>query len=232
MKNRTAISIVVMLTVVAAPACVTRLQIEPEHSMETDLRTLETDLDLLPPFPHPKTQSGSLWSDAGTGAALTRDHRAFQLNDLLTVVVSERSSGTNAASTDIARSSESKFGAPYVFGLTNLDEVLTTDSSSSHSGDGTTERSSRLAGNVTVRVMRVLPNGAMLIAGQKSVMVNREKEVLTLVGLVRPVDVTRDNRVSSSKISDLTVRLWGKGELDESIRHGWLMRVMNKIWPF
>lgn len=166
------------------------------------------------------------------GAALTRDHRAFRLNDLLTIVVAEASSGTNAASTDVSRSSESSFGAPYVFGLDNLTEVLSTDTSSSHSGDGTTNRSSRLAGTITSRVMRVLPNGAMVIAGQKTVMINREKEVLTLVGLVRPSDVSRDNRVSSAVIADLTVRLWGKGELNDTVRQGWFMRIMNKIWPF
>ena len=231
MKAKIGLALLVLMSLAAG--CAKRhLHAPPTHSLEADLRTLEADLDLLPPFPHPKTRAGSLWSDSGMGAALTRDHRAFQLNDLLTIEVAEASSGTNAASTDVERSSESSFGAPYVFGLTNLGEVLSTDTSSSHSGDGTTGRSSRLASTISGRVMRVLPNGAMLIAGQKTVMINREKEVLTLVGLVRPSDVNRNNRVSSAMISDLTVRLWGKGELNDTVRQGWFMRIMHKIWPF
>lgn len=227
------LSLLLLLTVLVVPGCVKRnFSKLPTHSLDQDLGTLEADLDLLPPFVHARTQAGSLWTDAGMGAALTRDHSAFRVNDLLTIVVAESSSGRNAASTDVSRSSESDFSAPFIFGLTNLDEVLSTDSSSSHSGDGTTNRSSSLAGTITARVMRVLPNGAMLIAGQKTVMINREKEVLTLVGLVRPSDVSRSNRVSSAVIADLTVRLWGKGELNDSIRQGWFSRIMNKIWPF
>jgi flagellar L-ring protein precursor FlgH len=221
------------LSVVVLSGCAAQRHIiKSTPTLDQDLRAVESDLDLLPPFPMAKTGSGSLWSDAGMGAALTRDHRAYRVNDLLTIVVAESSSGSNAASTDVSRASKSDFKAPFVFGLTNLDEVFEADSSHSHQGDGKTNRSSQLASNITGRVMRVLPNGAMLVGGQKTVMVNREREVLTLVGVVRPEDVSPGNRVSSAVISDLTVRLWGSGELNETIRQGWFMRIMNKIWPF
>ena len=69
-------------------------------------------------------------------------------------------------------------------------------------------------------------------AGQKTVMVNRERQVLTLVGSIRPVDINSSNQVASSKVGDLTVRLWGRGEVDANARQGWFQRVMNRIWPF
>ena len=55
--------------------------------------------------------------------------------------------------------------------------------------------------------------------------------MLTLVGSVRPVDVRSSNRVSSSYVGELTVRMWGRGEIDNTIRQGWFMRIMNRVWP-
>jgi flagellar L-ring protein precursor FlgH len=64
------------------------------------------------------------------------------------------------------------------------------------------------------------------------VTINRERQILTLVGTVRPVDINASNQVLSSSVGDLTVRLWGKGEVDATVRQGWFMRIMNRIWPF
>ncbi len=204
----------------------------PAPPLAEDMARLAQDLDLLPPFPEPSAAPGSLWTDGGPGAALVRDTRAFRVNDLLTIRVTESTSGTNASTTELAREADANFNAPFVFGLENLDRALESGSRSEFSGDGTTSRSSQLVGAITARVVRVLPNGDLVIAGQKTVAINRERQVLTLVGSVRPVDVNANNEVLSAKVGDLTVRLWGRGEVDATVRQGWFMRVMQRIWPF
>ena len=80
--------------------------------------------------------------------------------------------------------------------------------------------------------MRVLPNGDMIVAGQKTVTINREHQVITLVGAVRSLDIDRSNTVASSSVGNLTMRMWGKGEIDSTIRQGWFMRMLNRFWPF
>lgn len=213
----------------------------PRPTLESDLRHLREDLDLLPPVPEPAPASGSLWTDAGPGAALTRDTRAYRVNDLVTILLEERSVGRNESETGLNRSSQSDFGAGVAFGLEDaapqagkfsLNQVLNSSSSSAFVGDGETSRSNLLTGNVTARVMRVLPNGDLLVAGQKTVMVNRERQILTMVGTLRSVDILANNQVNSSSIGDLTVRLWGQGEIDSTIKQGWFMKTMNRIWPF
>jgi flagellar L-ring protein precursor FlgH len=213
----------------------------PSPTVAADLDKLREEMDVLPPFPEPAPASGSLWTDAGPGAALVRDTRAFRVNDLVRIRVDESDLGANSSNTDLTRSSAAEVGAPIVFGLEdptagpgdfNLANVLSTSFDSNFSGDGTTTRSSRLEGFITARVMQVLPNGDLVIAGQKTVMVNRDRQILTLVGSVRPVDVGPTNQVTSSSVGDLTVRLWGKGEVDDTVRQGWFMRIMNRVWPF
>jgi len=213
----------------------------PNPTVSADLDKLKDEMDVLPPFPAPAPASGSLWTDAGPGAALMRDTRAFRLNDLVRIRVDESATGANSSNTDLTRTSSAAVGAPIAFGLEdptagtgqfNLANVLSTNFDSKFSGDGTTTRSSKLEGFITARVMHVLPNGDLVIAGQKTVMVNRDRQILTLVGSVRPVDVGPTNQVSSASVGDLTVRLWGRGEVDDTVRQGWFMRIMNRIWPF
>lgn len=229
-----------LLATALLPGCIVRQQYA-QPKLSEDLQHLMHDLDTLPPFPQPDTASGSLWTAAGVGAALVRDLRAFRLNDLVVIDLQERSLGTNQSNTALDRSSDAGFGADVAFGLEdpnpqpgkfNVNQALSASSQSSFAGDGTTARSSLLTGNIAARVLRVLPNGDLIIAGQKNVMVNRERQVLTLVGSIRPSDVARNNHVSSSQVGDLTVRMWGRGEIDDTVRQGWFMRIMNRIWPF
>lgn len=210
-------------------------------TLAEDLDRLRGDLDVLPPIEVPAPASGSIWTDAGPGAALTRDTRAYRLNDLVTIDLEERSVGRNESETDLTRESDSDFSVPVAFGLEkatttpgkfNLNQVLQSSSTSTFKGDGTTSRSNLLSGNVTTRVMRVMPNGDLVIGGQKTVMINRERQILTLVGTVRTVDIDATNRVPSASVGDLTVRLWGHGEVDATIRQGWFQKMMNRLWPF
>ena len=233
---------VVLAALLATTGCATAKKLAaPKHSLAEDLADLETDLEALPAFPPPESSRGSLWTDGGPGAALVRDTRAFRPGDLVTIRVSESTSGESASTTELDRSSEADFGVTTLFGREdpsraspqfNLAEVFNASSETSFSGDGTTGRSSTLSAFITTRVMRVLPNGDLIVAGQKSVTVNRERQILTLVGSVRPVDIDAANRVGSAAVGDLTVRLWGRGEVDATTKQGWFVRVMNRLWPF
>ncbi len=237
MKRWSGALYLVVLWVAFGSGCAVR-HVE-RQSMERDLRDVVADVEVLPPFPEPPPASGSLWAPGG--ASLVRDPKAFRINDLLTVVLNERSIGTTESNTDLNRSSESDFGASVLFGLEddnpqtgsfNVNNAFKAGSASKFSGDGTTARSTTLSGTITTRVMRVLPNGDLVVAGQKNVIVNRERQVLTLVGSVRSVDVGSDNRVASSIVGDLTVRLWGRGEIDTTTRQGWFQKMMHHFWPF
>ncbi len=235
------VALVASLALVLATGCVGMRRLR-SASLAGDYNQLDESLDVLPPFAEPDPSSGSLWTDAGPGAAMVRDPRAFRLNDLVTISVQESSLGSSASSTGLKRASQQSFGATNAFGLEkpttptpgvfNLASALNSSLDSQFNGDGATSRSNKLAGYITARVMRVLPNGDLVIAGQKTVMVNRDRQILTLVGTARVVDIGPDNQIASSAVGDLVVRLWGRGELDDNAREGWFIRIMHKLWPF
>jgi Flagellar basal body L-ring protein len=84
-----------------------------------------------------------------------------------------------------------------------------------------------------VTVIDVLPNGNLSVRGEKRVALNQGDEFIRLSGIVRPVDITASNMISSDKVADVTIMYVGEGALADSSKMGWLSRVVQSPWfPF
>jgi flagellar L-ring protein precursor FlgH len=77
-----------------------------------------------------------------------------------------------------------------------------------------------------------MPNGNMVIEAKKEVMVNKEKQIAVLTGIIRARDISYDNIIASNKIADMQIKFSGKGPVSEQARRGWLSWILNIIWPF
>ena len=78
----------------------------------------------------------------------------------------------------------------------------------------------------------MLPNGTMRVRGEKQLRINRGNEFIRLSGIVRPGDITADNRVASTRIADARIDYLGRGEIARASRQGWLQRFFNILSPF
>ena len=83
-----------------------------------------------------------------------------------------------------------------------------------------------------VTVADVLPNGAMLVRGEKLVTLNRGDEYVQISGLIRWEDITADNRVPSTRVADARITYSGTGEIARASRQGWLGRIFSVVAPF
>jgi len=83
-----------------------------------------------------------------------------------------------------------------------------------------------------VTVVDVLPNGNLVIEGAKIIRAGKDSQYAYMRGIVRPVDVTRENTVLSTQIADAQVEFIPEGELTEAQKKGWLLRAWEKIKPF
>ncbi len=190
----------------------------------------------------------SLFENKG---GLFEDTKARKLNDLVTIKVVENISGTNDAQTNSSRDSQSSYGIDNFFGM-NLDfnlqnafglKTLYRDnnvfapsakggSKSDFKGKGDTQRSGRLIGVITAKVVEVLPNGNLIIESRKEILINNEKQILTVRGIIRPEDIEQDNTILSSKVADAEIYYMGEGIIGEKQKPGWLTNLFDKIWPF
>jgi len=86
-------------------------------------------------------------------------------------------------------------------------------------------------GTITVTVIEVLPNGNLLVAGEKQLAVSSEEEVIRISGVVNPSDLVR-NSTTSSKVADLRLEYRGRGFGDDANKPGWFTNVLLKLSPF
>lgn len=174
---------------------------------------------------------------------LISDNIARNVGDIVTIRVLESTQSTINASSGSSRESDISFGVPNAAGLGGQfilphlpgavpGRILRGTGSATFDGEGSVERSSEFSTTIAGRVIEVLPNGDLVIEARKEVEVNREKQMMTLSGIVRTADINRNNVIASSNIAELRVHLTGKGFVADANKPGWLFRFLQKILPF
>jgi len=198
------------------------------------------NIDFRPtPAPEPGAAAtpGAVYETAGS-FDLFMDLRARAVGDVLTVVLTERTQASKESSTNTAKGTSVDTGMPIVFGspvTANGTPILNNEiqGDSSFKGAADSSQSNRLDGNITVTVAERLPNGNLLVRGEKRITLNQGEEYIRLQGIVRPVDIGPQNSVPSTKLADAQIAYSGKGTLADANKPGWLARFFNSPWfPF
>ncbi len=196
--------------------------------------------DRVPPVPPaiaapaPKTATtGSLWPQEGRSLFLAEDRRARHVGDTLTIQLVERLQAEKSTAQQASRTSSRSVNLPDARPFSLVPEALFAGGSeNSFAGSGSARQANRLSGEVTVTVQQVLPNGALLVAGDRRIRLARGEEQVQLSGIVRPEDIGPDNRIPSTRVADARLRYTGTGEVAAQARQGWLSRFFDRIAPF
>ena len=178
---------------------------------------------------------GSLYTGNSRLADLTRDLRAAQVNDIVTIVVSDRASAVSRGATNSSRKSSAKASIGPVGGVTTrgLSGLANLSGEAELQGQGETSRESVLTTTVSARVTHVLPNGNMVVEGSKDVMVNSERQLVAIRGVIRWNDLTPANMIRSDRMANLEIRVNGKGVVGDAVRRpNFLYRLLLGLLPF
>jgi flagellar L-ring protein precursor FlgH len=203
-----------------------------------EIKTPSFDEQLTQPLP--SYVNGSIWQASSGGFA--EDIKARRKGDTLTILITETASASKEASTGTSRSSSISAGIPNLMGLeTNmtgirnwmdLAKLINANASSKFDGAGSTTRKENLNATITAKVVEVLSTGNFQIEGRRNVKVNNEDQIILIEGTVRPRDISADNVVNSSYIADARITYGGKGIISDRQSPGWLMNIIDKVWPF
>ncbi|MHB8472768.1 MAG: flagellar basal body L-ring protein FlgH [Gammaproteobacteria bacterium] len=191
-----------------------------------------------PAAPLPSAQNTGSIYQSGYDIALFQDNKARHVGDILTVVLVEKTAASKKASTDTKKDTKLNIGTPIVFGAPVTlggKDVLGASAASSNSfaGAGDSSQSNSLSGDISVTVAEVLPNGNLLVRGEKRLTLNQGDEFVQISGIVRPVDIHADNSVQSTQLADARIGYSGHGAVHDANREGWLARFFNSgFWPF
>ena len=160
--------------------------------------------------------------------ALTSDHRAYRVGDVLTVLVVENASATQSANTATDKTGGLGVSVTNV-GIAPKKPTLSANVNlnDNFEGRGSINRSGKLLAQLSVTVTAVAPNGDLLVAGKQLIEVNDEKQNIVLEGRVRRVDVSDSNTVLSSRIADAKITYVGDGVLGEKQKPGLVSRILS-----
>jgi flagellar L-ring protein precursor FlgH len=178
---------------------------------------------------------GSLYVAGGRLADAARDLRAAQIDDIVTIVVSESLSAVASGVTNTSRKSAATSNLNSLFGPANprLKNLLDVAGNQSLQGQGQTSRNMTLSTTISARVVEVKPNGDMVVEGTKDIAVNSEKQSIVVRGTVRAVDLNSANAVASNNVANMQIKVNGKGVVGDAVRRPFfLYRLLLGLLPF
>lgn len=201
-----------------------------------------------PPVDQPPVATNGAIYQSGYGMTLFEDIKARRIGDTITIVLQERTQASKDAKTETSKENDISIANPTILGsspqfnapgliplASNRENSLETGLSSDQEfkGEGTSSQGNSLTGNITVTVADVLPNGNLVVRGEKWLTLNQGDEYIQISGIVRPIDIRTDNTVLSGLVADARITYSGKGMVADSNKMGWLSRFFaSAIWPF
>jgi flagellar L-ring protein precursor FlgH len=199
------------------------------HSVDVAMPTHAAPL----PNAAPPVVNGAIFQ-ASQYRPLFEDHRARLIGDTLTVVIAEKVSATQKSTSTIDKSGTVSAGLSAVpllpaslLGRTSA----SGNSANTFEGKGSTENTNNFSGVITATVTDVLPNGHLLISGEKQIGVNDNIDVLRFSGQVDPRSIQPGNSVASAQIANVRLEHKGRGAQADAQIIGWLARFFLTVLP-
>ncbi len=180
---------------------------------------------------------GSIWSPEGRLVRLGTDAKAVRLHDVVSIVVTESLAASTDGQVKNTRASNASSSLTALFGALKasnaMQNLLGQTSSSGLTAQGQSTTNSSLATTFGAEVLDVLPNGMLVVQATRQLTFSQQTQLIKLRGLVRPEDVSAQNQVLSTAMTDLELEVTGKGIVNDSTyRQNPLVRLLEKLLVF
>ena len=179
--------------------------------------------------------TGSLFHSASYRPAF-EDRRARMVGDTVTVEILENITAKQTSSSTVDRDGGITGGItalPFMSSTTLTNKTqMAAKSTTNFAGKGGTESANTFTGSITASVIEVLPNGHLVIAGEKQIGVNQNVDVLRFSGTVDPRSLQPGSIVASTQVANVRIESRGRGAQAEVQAIGWLGRFFNSVLPF
>ena len=180
---------------------------------------------------------GSIWSANGQLVRLGTDVKAFRLHDVVSVVVTESLAASTDGQVKNMRSSNASSNITALFGALHpgnaMQNLVGQTSASGLTAQGQSTTNSSLVTTFGAEVVDVLPNGMLVVQATRQLTFSQQTQLIKLRGLVRPEDVSAQNQVLSTAMTDLELEVTGKGIVNDSTyRQNPLVRFLERMIVF
>ncbi len=197
----------------------------------------EIEPDLVPSYERLKgirdlRQQGAIFQ-AGSELSLYQDVKARRIGDILTVLLVEETSGQNSSDSSVNQTTAMSVSTPTFGGSSRPRMAIDLGSENTFDGQSGSSQSNRLNGSIAVTVHEVLPNGNLVVEGEKRIRINQGNEYIRLQGVVRPKDIDTYNTLYSTQVADARIVYGGRGTNARGNSPGWASKILfSPLWPF
>jgi len=184
---------------------------------------------------------------------LFSDRKAMHVNDIVTVVISEVAKSSNTGAKQLSRVDTSALGgglftttnatvsglgastttqraANALNGATNIG--FTSNTNNSFKGSGTATKDASFTTTISARIVKILQNGNYFVSGKRELLIDDQKQIIQISGVIRPYDIDQFNNINSSKVSDAKILYKTEGDTDRATKQGWGTKLVQAVWPF
>jgi flagellar L-ring protein precursor FlgH len=184
----------------------------------------------------PQRTDGSLYQEVN-GLSLFGDRKAHFVGDVITIMLSENTVSKKSSNVNVKKDNNTAFNGGALLGnvptLKGMDFETNISQNRKFGGNSGADQSNSLQGNITVTVAEIMPNGNMVVRGEKWMTLNSGDEFIRISGIARPDDVAPDNTILSTRLANAKISYSGTGTLADSQNMGWLAKFFNSpVWPF
>jgi len=217
---------------------------------------MDPDIELKPPkyveqLPAKETEMpppsmGSLFGSGDT--PLFSDRKAMNVNDIVRVTIKESATSSSSGKKKLAKTGSDTLSGGIVTSaggkanqgvetarkLANgvLDVGLTAASSYTFDGSGSNDRKESFATTISARVIKVMSNNTYFIDGSRELLIDGEKQIMRISGVIRGDDIDQKNTVDSTYMSDAKIWYETQGDITRAANQGWASKAIEAIWPF
>ena len=192
-------------------------------------------------------KKGALYSQQG--GSLFADKKDLQIGDILQVIVSETLTNDSKGTRGLSEASSTKLGggifapttgntlsnrvAPLINRInSNTGVGFSTATTNSFAGSATSKASEAFTTTMSVIIEQTYQNGNYYVKGSKELLIDGQKQIMQISGVIRPYDITPDNTINSNQLANLKIKYVKEGEENDSNHKGWGTKVIENIWPF
>ncbi len=193
-------------------------------------------------FGTPVNRKPLTMADASFTYTPPADPKVWKLNDLVTVIIEEKTRMVSEGQVDQRKKIEGAMALKDWISLNNFNLAPAAQEEGDPTVAGIVDNKYRAQANLQNRnsfesqmqcvVSDVRPNGTLVIEGHGKVQIDEEEWELSLSGIVQPEDILPNNSIKSDKIAEKRIVRRSAGQGRDGIRRGFIQRSARQIPAF
>ncbi|WP_395401618.1 flagellar basal body L-ring protein FlgH [Pseudoduganella sp. UC29_106] len=185
---------------------------------------------LPPAYPPVAQNNGAIYQNSNFRPAF-EDRRARHVGDVISVVITENTAANKTGASSGNKTGSVNFGVPGVL-QSRLGTNIATSADNKYADADNQSASNTFRGTIGATVVEVLPNGNLIIAGEKQIAMNKGTEFIRISGMVNPDTISSANSVPSTAIADARVEYRTNTHLDKTELQSMASRFFLSLLPF